>query len=122
MNLLCAQGFPGVEDLKLEACMTKLDEMASRVRVETERHFYRFRKKPTSFEHSEGYFRMIMLAVVLTEDFHVHFAPEKIGAVADARTGDGFFSDAHDVFLHGLTGPKRQGTCSSLPVLQVAVG
>jgi regulator of sirC expression with transglutaminase-like and TPR domain len=65
---------------------------------------------------------MIMLAVVLSEDFHVQYTPNKIGNAVDARIGDGFFTDAHDVFLHGLTDPKRQGTCSSLPVLQVAIG
>ena len=122
LNLLCAQGLPGAEDLKLEDCMTKLDEMTTKVSSETERHLYRFRQNPTEFENSEGYFRLIMLAVVLAEDFQIHYAPDKISSIADARLGDGFFSDSHDVFLHGLTGGKHQGTCSSLPVLQVAVG
>jgi regulator of sirC expression with transglutaminase-like and TPR domain len=35
---------------------------------------------------------------------------------------DRFFSDPRKVFLHGLLGPERVGTCSSLPVLYVAVG
>jgi hypothetical protein len=35
---------------------------------------------------------------------------------------DGFFADPSKVFLHGLLGPERVGTCSSLPVLYVAVG
>lgn len=122
MNLLCAEGLPGAEDLSLERCLATLDEMAARVRSETERHLYRFQRNPAEFEHSEGYFRMIMLAVVLTEDFGVRYAPAKIGTAADAHPGDGFFADAHDVFLHGLTGSRRQGTCSSLPVLQVVVG
>jgi hypothetical protein len=122
MNLLCAQGLPGTEDLKVETSLAMLDQMGSRVRTETQRHFYRFQRNPGEFESSEGFFRMLMLAVVLAEDFQVHYAPDKIGSAAEARMGDGFFADAHDVFLHGLTGPKRQGTCSSLPVLQVAVG
>jgi hypothetical protein len=75
---------------------------------------------------------MVMLAVVLAEDFRVRYAPNKIGTAAEARMGDGFFADARDVFLLGLVTPPinsqpptlnfRTGTCSSLPVLQVAVG
>jgi hypothetical protein len=122
LNLLCAAGLPRDEDWDLNNSLTILDQMAARVRTETERHLNRFQRNPTEFENSEGFFKMLMLAVVLAEDFQVHYAPGKTGGAAEARTGDGFFGDAHDVFLHGLTGPKRQGTCSSLPVLQVAVG
>ena len=48
MNLLCAQGLPGVDGLGLDAGLVKLDEMAARVRSETERHLYRFQKNPAS--------------------------------------------------------------------------
>jgi hypothetical protein len=152
MNLLCAQGLPGADGFGLDAGLVKLDEMAARVRSETERHLYRLQKNPGEFEGSEGFFRMLMLAVVLAEDFGVRYAPSKIGTAADARMGDGFFADAQDVFLQGLLGGRRNspspnplpeergstlrsplnpqlstlnrrtGTCSSLPVLQVAVG
>lgn len=122
MNLLCAQGLPGADDLDVNSSLATLDQMAARVRGETERNFYRFKQSPTDFENSEGFFRMVMLAVVLAEDFQVHYAPDKISTATSARIGDGFFADAHDVFLHGLTGSRRAGTCSSLPVLQTAVG
>jgi hypothetical protein len=122
MNLLCAEGLSGSEHLDLEVPLAKLDEMAFRVRRETERHYYRFRRNPIEFENSEGYFRMIMLAVVLAEDFQIQYAPNKIGTASGARFGDGFFADSRDVFLHGLTGAKPRGTCSSLPVLYIAVG
>jgi len=122
LNLLCAEGLPGAEDLDVNNSLVMLDQMAARVRGETDRHYYRFQKSPSEFENSEGFFRMIMLAVVLAEDFQVHYAPDKISSPADAGVDDGFYNDSKDVFLHGLIGPKRQGTCSSLPVLQVAVG
>ena len=122
MNLLCAQGLPGADGFDLEVSLVELDEMAARVRSETELHFYRFQRSPAEFEQSEGFFRMLMLAVVLAEDFGVRYAPSKIGTAADARRDDGFFADAQDVFLQGVVGPRRQGTCSSLPVLQLAVG
>jgi len=122
MNLVCAEGLPGSDDLDVNRSLARLDEMAARVRAETERHCYRFRQNPGEFENSEGYFRMIMLAVVLAEDFQIQYSPTKISNVADAWLGDGFFSNSQDVFLHGLTAAKPRGTCSSLPVLQVAVG
>jgi hypothetical protein len=122
MNLLCAQGLRGAGSANVGTGLSKLDEIAARVRGETQRHLYRFQRNPAEFENSEGYFRMVMLTVVLAEDFGVHYAPNKIGTPAEARMGDGFFADAGDVFLHGVLGPKHQGTCSSLPVLQVAVG
>jgi len=122
MNLLCAQGLPGAEDLDLNGCLTMLETMAARVRTETERNHYRFERNPTEFENSEGFYKMVILAVVLAEDFEVKYATNKMVTVAEARPDDSFFADAHDVFLHGLLGPRRQGTCSSLPVLQVAVG
>jgi len=122
MNLLCARELPGSEDLNVENAMGTLDRMAARVREETERHWYRFQRNPGEYEDSAGFFRMLMLAVVLGEDFGVEYVAGKRGTAAQAYQGDGFFADSRDVFLHGLTGSKPAGTCSSLPVLQVAVG
>ena len=122
MDLLCAQGLPGAEDLDMDRCLETLDQMAERVRSETSRHRYSYERNPAEFEHSEGYYQMLFLAVVLAEDFKATYVPDKRGTAADARPGDGFFADAHDIFLHGLLGGRRQGTCSSLPVLQIAVG
>jgi hypothetical protein len=122
MNLLCAEGLPGVDRLDMAASLAVVEQMAARVQMETARHRYRFQQKPAEFEHSEGYFRMMMLMVVLAEDFKVHYAPDKMISAAQARSGDGFFANAADVFLPGLTGISRRGTCSSLPVLYVAVG
>jgi hypothetical protein len=69
LNLLCAEGLPKAEDLDIDRALVQLDEMAARVRSETERHRYRFQKHPAEFEHSQGFFQMLMLTVVLAEDF-----------------------------------------------------
>jgi hypothetical protein len=122
LNLRCAQGLVGAENLDRTNCWATLNQMATRVKSETARHFYRFQSNASEFENSEGFFRMVMMAIVLAEDFGVHYAPDKIKMPSQAQVGDGFFADASDVFLHGLLGAKRQGTCSSLPVLYVAVG
>lgn len=121
VNLLCAESLPGAEHLIVANSLAVIDQMAARVRSETERHLYRYQRNPAEFENSEGCFRMIMLMVVLAEDFQVHYATNKIASAASVSMGDGFFADPQDVFLHGLTGANHRGTCSSLPVLQVAV-
>jgi len=122
MNLLCAQGLPGNDNLDVNRYLATLQEMADRVRSETDHYHYRFEQNPANFENSESFYKMVILAVVLAEDFQVKYAPSKMVTVADARADDGFFRDADNVFLLGLLGAKREGTCSSLPVLQVAVG
>jgi hypothetical protein len=162
VNLCWAQGLPGAEDLDVAGCLTQLGQWAAQVRAETERHSYRFRSNPREFENSEGYFRMLMMAVVVAEDFGVRYNPARMGPVSRANSpcklspsgssrdheaqtssegsavrassrrllpfenaatsGDGFFADSRDVFIHGLLGPRRMGTCSSMPILYLALG
>ena len=122
MNLLCAEGLPNAEGLNLKTSLALLDGWVVRVKSETQRHFYRFQKNPAEFEHSEGYFRMLMMAVVLSEDLQIRYNPERIASPGPAALEDGFFSDSRDVLLHGLLGPRRMGTCSSMPVLYAALG
>jgi hypothetical protein len=180
LNLVAAEGLPGAEGLDAERLLATLDEWAVRAIAETERHFYRFRQSPGEYEHSEAYFRMLMLAVVVCEDFGVRYHPGRISAppadkpgrdafhsVPNLGTGsgeirdgagtrpdpgasrdsgrslpplaptggeggrrpgegafhsdDGFFADSRDLFLHGLLSERRLGTCSSMPVLYVAL-
>ena len=99
-----------------------VDQWAGRVRSETERHLYRFRANPAEFENSEGYFRMLMMAVVLHEDFGVRYDPKLISEPDTGAADYGFFADPANVFIHGLLSEKRTGTCSSMPVLYVAIG
>jgi len=122
LNLLCAEGLPNAECVDVQASLAVLDAWARRVKSETQRHLDRFQKNPREFEHSEGYFRMLMMAVVFHEDYQVRYNPERIANLERAAMGDGFFVDSRDVFLHGLFGSRRMGTCSSMPVLYVALG
>jgi hypothetical protein len=123
MNLLCAEGLRGSESLNVTSYFARLDGIASRVEFETRRHLYRFRNKPEEFNHSEGYFRMLFMAVTLQEDLGMTYNPERIREVGDFEPNETFFADARDVFIHGLIADdRRMGTCSSMPVLYVAVG
>jgi hypothetical protein len=123
LNLLCAEALPGAETVDLDDYLLRLDGIAKRVESETRRHFYKFRDKPDEFNGSEGYFRMLLMAVVLQEDLRITYNPERITAVGQFEPNEVFFADARDVFLHGLIADdRRMGTCASLPVLYVAIG
>jgi hypothetical protein len=123
INLACAQGLPGAQNLERLRCLATLDKWAAQVAEETRRHLYRFRANPSEFESSEGYFRMLMMAVTLYEDCGVRYNPERMGTGTPGDdVADSFFMDSRDLFLHGLCGARRLGTCSSMPVLHAAIG
>jgi len=141
MNFLCATGLR--EEIHLSRDESTLQTWAQRIKSETDRHFYHFRQHPEQFENSEGFYRMLMMSVVLAEDFKIHYADDKksdprskpTADISPSPGGEGrgegrlflsprdnFFSEPNYVFLTGLLGPERKGTCSSMPVLYVAIG
>lgn len=122
MNLLCAEGLRGSEGLNVTKFTQLLDGIASRVEQETARHRYRYLEKPEDFGRSEATFQMLMLTMVLQEDLRIRYNPERITPVGVFEANDLFFANSADVFIHGLAGDQRMGTCSSLPVFYVAIG
>jgi len=122
MNLLCAEGLPGAEHLSVTDCLAVLDQWAQHARRETERNRHRFHADQAYFHHSEAFYKMLMLAVVVYEDCQVRYNPKWMTTPAEIRSPDHFFADSHDLLLHGLLGPQRMGTCSSMPVLYIALG
>ena len=122
MNLLCAQGLSGCEQVNVSNSLAVLDQWVVRVKSETERHNYRFERNPAEFEHSRGFYKLLMLAVVLAEDYQIHYRTDRQVGPDSAAMNDGFFANAQDVFLPGLLGEQRAGTCSSMPALYVAIG
>lgn len=126
VNLLCATGMPGAENLDtpgIEHALATLDRWAERVRFETDRHLYRVHD-PRYAEHyrgSEAYLRASFLLQVLQEDLGVKYDMTAVGNFS--------FADSRVAFIHGMIpGPGQDitetqgGTCASLPVLYVAVG
>lgn len=113
LNLACAKGLPGSDDLDVEKCLTTFDEWAAHVQREIERHYYRFLKSPEKFNNSQGWFCVLMMITVLQQDFGVRYNPERI------RDPD--FKNSRDLFLHGLISGEG-GTCASMPVLYAAIG
>lgn len=114
MNLLCATGLPGAEDINIPKILTSLDAFAASVRYQTNRHLYRVDdpKFAEHYKHSENILRSEFLIQVLQEDCGVHYNLQRVRDID--------FTNSKDLFIHGLLG-SNGGTCSSMPVLYVAV-
>jgi len=72
MNLLCAEGLRGSENLDVQSCLDTLDAWARHVRRETDRNFHRFAEHPEQFDKSLVYYRMGMLGTVLAQDLEIN--------------------------------------------------
>lgn len=122
LNLLCADGLTGVEDLKVDASLATLDDWAQHIKSETDRNFHHFRENPAYYYNSEAFYKMLTMAVVLYEDYGIRYDPKWIVPPSESQPDDHFFADSGDVLIHGLVGSRRIGTCSSMPVLYIALG
>jgi hypothetical protein len=121
LNLAAAKGLPGCETLNSQTCLDKLSGWATRVRIETARHLYRFdprtQELPSAFHYgnSLGRFLCYFLLQVLQEDCGVRYNLE--------RKFQPDFCQPADLFIHGIVEDNGAGgTCASMPVVYVAVG
>jgi len=122
MNLLCAEGLPGSEDLKIDDTLATLDLWAQHVKTETDRNFHHFQETPNDFNNSESYYRALLLITVVQQDFNVHYNPAHITTPDAPEPDDSFFVDSKDLFIHGLISSRAMGTCISMPVFYVVIG
>lgn len=110
VDLAVARTIPGSEGLDVGKYKRMADEWAEHIRSETVRHLHRFRENPGEYKDSLPYFKALVLATVIGQDYRVAY---DTAAVA--------FEDPGDLFVHGVL-DKRRGTCVSLPVLYLAMG
>jgi hypothetical protein len=123
LNLRCAQGLLGAEDLEEGRLLDWVDQAARLVHFETCRHWYRFTDSPSTYNNSAGYFCCYFLLQTLQERLGVRYNPARIrdSRFQDPKCIDPDFRDSRDLFIHGMIdGPG--GTCASMPVMYVAVG
>jgi len=123
MNLLCATGMPGAEELDVDHCLATLDRWARHVKAETQRHLYRAHdpRWADHYRHSETCLRAEFLLQVLQEDLGVKYDMRAVGSFS--------YRDSRVAFLHGMIPPAGKttadtpgGTCASMPVMYVAMG
>jgi hypothetical protein len=113
VNLACAEGLPGVEQIDYGYCLYKLDDWADCVKEYTALLMPQFRRKRHEYENSEAYFRTLSLITVLQRDQGVRYNPAKIPEDAPFDTADSF--------IHGII-QGDGGTCTTMPVVYAAVG
>lgn len=129
MNLLCAEGLRGSENLDVEDCLRTLAAWTDHVERETKRNFHHFLKQPKTFNNSIPYYQLGMMGTVLAEDLRIQYHPERERQLLEKPINQQtiedenvFFSSSADVFIHGLLTGQHYGTCASMPFLYVAVG
>jgi tetratricopeptide (TPR) repeat protein len=131
MNLVCAAGLPGSEGLDIAATLQTLDDWADVVRRRTGELLPRLLSRPQRM--SEAQMRLWLVIRIVRDEFGiVHVDQPRADMVAamvpHIALGDEalhaasqHFTDSRNVFIHGLLGHDRAGTCSSIPVLYAAI-
>ncbi len=114
MNLICAEGLRGTENIDIERCVSTIDEWAALIRVDTQLRLPDFRRNPAKYDDSEKLFKVVNMVLYLKDKLGVNYDP---GAMDNSD-----FSDPEKIFVHGLLTGNRSGTCTSIPVLCVAIG
>ncbi|MCX5656180.1 MAG: hypothetical protein NTY65_16205 [Planctomycetota bacterium] len=128
MNLVCATGLPGAEEVDIGRSLATLDRWAERVKAETERHLYRltdprYKDHAEHYRNSEARFRAEWLVSILQQDIGLHYHPGFVAADKPVQPP----KTSKECFLHGLMDnddPRKAfgGNCLSLPVAYAAVG
>ncbi|MEM7682725.1 MAG: transglutaminase family protein [Planctomycetota bacterium] len=116
LNLLCATGLPGAQDLHVDALLHRLDVWSAWIATQTQANFHHFHCDPKAYDNSEPYWRCLTLSTVLQLHLGVRYEPRLM-------SGDAWdWRNSGDVLLHGVLGSRRTGSCPSLPVLLIAIG
>ena len=122
MNLICADAVADSGKSELPRLLRRLDEWAETARRSELRYRKTYEREPVRYDNSYAKYRAVNLALTIKEAFHCRYQKEHIrsGAMTDF-TSPRFFRHPDDVFVSGLL-KHRLGTCSSFPVLLVALG
>ena len=128
MNLLCAEGLVGSDQLDVEKDLAIIDQWATQADQDLRRFTPLYQAHPEKFPdvHSESEWKMYVLFGFLRERQGIGYNPELKALFAKGYGymedhPDEFRQDARDTFLNGIV-ERRMGVCSSLPAIFVAVG
>jgi len=129
VNLLCATGLRGAENLDIPECLAKLDRWAEEVRQFTAWNFLHV-FKPRTPRDTPGFFRCWSLVKLLRHHKGLQHAltppglkpGEKYISRSTGRGKNSTYYSSDSVFIHGLLGERKLGLCTTFPVLYAAVG
>lgn len=114
INLACAAGLPGSENLNMKKCLTTLDQWVEHIRIDTEQRIGAYYQNRNKYDNSINLFKVVTMILCLKNHLGVNYN-------LDIMKRTEFF-DSRDVFIHGCVMDKKQGGCISIPILCVAVG
>jgi hypothetical protein len=117
MDLLCSQGLPGSEGLKVDDYLNALSYWASQVHRAEDSNSYQYYQHPGLYRHSMAFFKANVMISALN-DLGIHVDEQK----SDDEPNSTFFAKSGPIFINGLLGDRHAGTCSSIPILIVALG
>lgn len=126
MNLLCAEGLPGAEDMSIPKYLARLDNMAAFIRKKTEQELPYFRMDPARAnlppDAPEEFFRICSLIRIMKDNFGMHYDRDLEAGLRDKSSSVLGYLDSKLLLINGLLSEKRNGTCQSIPVMVVALG
>jgi hypothetical protein len=116
VNLQCALGLPGSDQIDVPSCLQTINNWVPVVRRWTEAAYQQyFVRDPGSFRNSEAFFRIVALVTALQRHCGVRFDPTKVGLGPEAEF------DFDEQFVHGVV-QGAGGTCATLPIVFASVG
>ena len=114
VNLLCAQGLKGSENLDVNSCLTTLDEWAKLIEADTASRIQSYYDNPERYDNSVSLFKIVNMVLTLKNAIGVDYDQDIM------QNSD--FHDSRDFFLHGCLNGEMKGGCISIPTLCVTVG
>lgn len=114
MNLICARGLTGSEDLDIDAGLNTLNKWAREIESDTQSRMESFDSNPARYDNSINLFKIVNMVLTLKNHIGVDYNQE---IMEKAK-----FDDSRDFFLHGCLDGKKEGGCVSIPTLCVAIG
>lgn len=92
MNLLCAKGLPGSEDLEIETCIQKLDQWAEHIKYREQQSLPAFFKYREKYQNSVALFKGAYLGFAIQDDFKCDYNMALYeSGIMDDRTSTRFF-------------------------------
>ena len=126
MNLLCAEGLVGAENVNVQQCLHTLDEVAKQIRTETEKAMPRYYNNPYFYKnYSVNQFKIMCMTSYVQNKLYWGYNMDLARSPSREsyrELGKIMTQNSQHVFIHGLINEPHMGTCSSLPVLWVSLG
>lgn len=73
VNLLCAEGLPGAEQLNIRACLDTLAGWTEAVKRYTQGNAHYYQRDPAAYYHHKGFAKLVSMAIMLKRGIGVQY-------------------------------------------------